>query len=91
MAVQKILLKCEDCGGAMELNEDQTVSFCPFCGSKNFLLDSDAVSIEKIKKEKEIELEKIKQEGSKERYEIIMAIIIAIVGYIAAMIIFPLI
>ena len=49
-----ISLRCEDCQGTMEIDEDREVLSCPYCGSKKILPVSDAVKIEKIKSQAEV-------------------------------------
>ena len=52
-------MKCNECGGTLELNEDRDIICCPYCGSKELIEESDEVKIERIKsktrlKEKEL-------------------------------------
>ncbi|MBR3761843.1 MAG: DUF4839 domain-containing protein [Lachnospiraceae bacterium] len=67
-----IQLKCKECGGTMSVYSDRIVLSCPFCGSKEMVHESDKVTIERIKNQtyKEIELEKIKLENTKEQRKI---------------------
>ena len=58
-----ISLKCEDCLGTMEIDEDREVLTCPYCGSKKIIPISDAVKIEKIRRESELEMEKFKEKA----------------------------
>lgn len=64
-------LKCRDCGGTMSSEEGNTILFCPYCGSKELIPESDDVKIERIKSQayREIELEKIKYMSEKEKRE----------------------
>lgn len=65
----KILqLKCQSCGGVMNVTEDSPVLFCQFCGSKELIHESDDVTIQRIKSKtfKEVEIEKLKHEERKE-------------------------
>lgn len=57
-----ISLRCEDCLGTMEVDENREVLTCPYCGSKKMLPVSDAVKIEKIKQEAEIEKTRLDDE-----------------------------
>lgn len=54
-----IKMRCDDCGGTMEVDKELDIMSCPYCNSKKIFLDSDDVKIEKVKANKEIELEKI--------------------------------
>ena len=40
MEVRK--LKCHQCGGAIQLDDDRQVLFCPYCGSQELLIDNDS-------------------------------------------------
>lgn len=46
-----ISMRCKDCGGILEVDETQNVMFCPYCGSKELILESDEVKKERIKYE----------------------------------------
>lgn len=65
---QKTLqLRCQSCNGMMTVNEDSPVLFCQFCGSKELIIESDNVKIQRIKSKayKEVEMEKLKHEEVK--------------------------
>lgn len=57
-----IRLRCSECGGTMD--NQNGILFCPFCGSKELIDESDAVKIEQIRNNtaKEIEFEHLKYE-----------------------------
>lgn len=42
-------LKCQNCNGVMDVDEDKMIAFCPYCGSKNLIIESDVVRVERIK------------------------------------------
>lgn len=42
-------LKCQDCNGVMDIDEDKMIAFCPYCGSKKLIMESDVVKVEKIR------------------------------------------
>lgn len=44
-----VALRCQDCGGIMEVDEDGEIMQCPYCGSKRIVEVSDTVRIEKIR------------------------------------------
>ena len=54
-----ISLKCEACNGMMDVDEDREILTCPYCGSKNLIPISDAVKIEKIRQEAELEKKRL--------------------------------
>ncbi|MDO4647105.1 MAG: zinc-ribbon domain-containing protein [Eubacteriales bacterium] len=62
--VRTVHLRCKDCGGIMEANPDTQEMQCPFCGSRELILDSDEVAAQKIRSStyKEIEMAKLQQE-----------------------------
>ena len=49
-------LKCEECGGIMEIDETKSIICCPYCGSKELIDESDAVKIAKIESDAEIQM-----------------------------------
>ena len=65
-------LKCSSCGADLEYNEDNQIIFCPYCGSKELVIEDDTRHIiantylkakDKDNKHEE-ELEKIKQDNA---------------------------
>ena len=44
-------LNCKNCGGELTVDEQGKYLTCPFCGSKEFIIDSDAVAVEKIRQQ----------------------------------------
>jgi len=63
-----VLLKCKVCGGTLRVDANKSVLVCPFCQSTELLVESDDVTIQRIKSEtyKEVELEKLKHEEKME-------------------------
>ena len=53
MSQNTIHLQCRSCGGNLDVDRNQSLIFCPFCGSKELLVDSDAVAVEKIRQQTE--------------------------------------
>lgn len=45
-------MSCKNCGASLEI-DDKSIVFCPYCGSKEIIIDSDDVKIQKIDLEKE--------------------------------------
>ena len=64
-----ISMRCKDCGGILEVDETQNVMFCPYCGSKELILESDEVKKERIRTNAEttIEIERMGFEVKKEQ------------------------
>ena len=54
----RVSLKCKSCNGTMEVDPEREILSCPYCGSRDLLVESDAVRIEQIKSQtkKDIEL-----------------------------------
>lgn len=40
---------CRNCGGIMDMDEDGEMLTCPFCGTKEMIVESDAVKMQKIR------------------------------------------
>jgi len=64
-----VSMRCKECGGILEGSGNELV--CPYCGSKELVLDSDAVAVEKIRNEtyREFQNKKIEKEEKKEEKE----------------------
>lgn len=54
-------MKCPNCNGELIINEAQSYYECPFCGSKQKIVESDAVKKARI--QSELEKEKIKADN----------------------------
>lgn len=66
--MKTIQLKCKNCNGLMEVDEEKQEAVCPYCGNREKLVDSDTVAVEKIKSKtyKEMELAKMENENRKQ-------------------------
>ena len=64
-----ILMKCKACGATVQVNSEQTELICPYCKSKELILDSDAVKAEKVRSQAYVEVEKEKLKHDKEMNE----------------------
>lgn len=53
-----IRMICQECGGTMDIDKDKSILCCPYCGSKKLIVENDAVRIERIKAEHELEMQK---------------------------------
>jgi len=53
MSQNTIHLQCKSCGGNLDIDRNQSLIFCPFCGSRELLIVSDAVAVEKIRQQTE--------------------------------------
>ena len=66
--VKLIKLRCKNCNGEMTIDSNEKQITCPYCGTKQVILDSDAVKIEKEKYKtiKEMQVNQFKAEKEKE-------------------------
>ena len=46
--IKTLLLKCQNCNGELTVSEDMHAMLCPYCGSKELIIESDAVKIAKL-------------------------------------------
>ncbi len=69
--VKTIKLRCKECSGIMEVDSEKQEVYCPYCGNKEMIADSDAVAVEKIRSKtyKDVEMAKMKQEKEKSESE----------------------
>lgn len=89
-------LKCQECNGTMEFDSSKEIMSCPFCGSKNIMINSDQVKIEKMRLDHDMQkhvydLQKDERESDKVRKSNIFNSFIDLVvflGPILALIIF---
>lgn len=61
-----ISLRCKECDGFLEVDEDRVVTFCPYCGSKELIEESDDVKKERIRSKAHTEIELGKQETERQ-------------------------
>lgn len=62
-----VALRCQDCGGIMEVDEDGEIIQCPYCGSKRIVEVSDTVRIEKIRSKHQLEEKKLELDAKTEK------------------------
>lgn len=65
-SAKSIHLKCRSCNGIMSVDTERTVLSCPYCGSKEFIIENDEVTIERIRSAAYKEVELGKQQAYKE-------------------------
>ncbi len=74
-----IILKCANCGGHLEVDNDNDIAKCPFCGTYKLLVENDEVvreriinktlqdvASEKIQADREVELTRLKLQAQEE-------------------------
>lgn len=72
-----ISLRCEDCLGIMEVDENREIFTCPYCGSKKILPISDEVKIAKIKSDIDIKKMEIEKDEKARTFKMSVIILIA--------------
>ena len=75
-----ISLRCKDCLGTMDVDEDREVFSCPYCGSKKILPLSDKVKITKIKSQAQLESERMAYEAKREDTRVAIKVLAVIYG-----------
>lgn len=48
-SLKTIKLKCEACGGELEIKAEKSIAVCPFCGSTSLIIEDKDITIEKIR------------------------------------------
>jgi len=85
MSDKIIRMRCGECDGFLDIDKSRELLFCPFCGSKSLIVDSDAVKIVKdnnaanIKMHKmdvDLEIEKIRKGREPSAFENIIGMIV---------------
>lgn len=72
MAIKMVRLKCQNCGSSLDLDMDNLMAYCPYCGQK-LLFDVDQIGNILLEKEKtkqkvidrDIETKRIENEQKK--------------------------
>lgn len=62
-------IKCKNCNGLMNIDDEREILSCPYCGSKELVAESDDVTIERIRNRtyKEVEFKKMEREDEREK------------------------
>ena len=66
---QRIKMSCTKCGSAMELETNQQVIFCPYCGAKELIIESDSVKEARINAEMNERLAAERRKTANELYQ----------------------
>ena len=66
------ILKCKSCNGTMEMDEERPILFCPYCGSKELVEESDDVIKARIDANAKVKMneQKLKHEEEIEKLQI---------------------
>ena len=86
-----IKLKCKECGGIMDRDENRPILYCPYCGSKELVEESDEVTKARIEastrlKQNEQELSYKEKSDKKDAIESIVFFLCATIIIILALI-----
>ena len=54
-AVRTIRMRCKNCDGTMEADAENRILTCPYCGSRELIVESDAVRLEKLRAKQALE------------------------------------
>lgn len=46
-----ITMKCQDCGATMDIDPEKQIIYCPYCGSKHLIEESDDVKKARLDKD----------------------------------------
>lgn len=76
---RSVRMECQDCGGVMNVAEDEQVLECSYCKSKRLIIESDAAKIEQMRRQTYREVEVAKAKMKKERQKSIGSIILKVV------------
>lgn len=88
---QTVALRCQDCGGIMEVDEDGEIMQCPYCGSKRIVEVSDTVRIEKIRSKHQLEEKKLELDAKVEKDKWDYLLITALVASLTLIVLIALI
>ncbi|MCF0229751.1 MAG: zinc ribbon domain-containing protein [Parasporobacterium sp.] len=64
--VKTVKLRCKNCNAVMEMDADKKELTCQYCGSKEVILESDTVTVEKLRSDTYKEVEKMHTDTYKE-------------------------
>ena len=65
-----VAMKCPQCGAEMMIDPDHEFTMCEFCGSKQFLNESDEVKAERLRRDRETAVAKANAEAEIEKKKI---------------------
>lgn len=62
-SVRTILMRCKNCNGELTINENKNLILCPYCGSKEIILESDTVRAAQIHSQAYLNVEMTRMEN----------------------------
>ena len=78
-------MKCKNCGADLKLDAKRKITYCPFCGSKDPITESDDVFIARMKNDLALERLKLEKKRLKTRFSDLTEDTQAIIVYFLAM------
>lgn len=63
------VMTCKTCGGQLKIDGDEPVLSCPYCGSKELIIEDKDVSIARIQSASELKKEQMRYQYIQERYQ----------------------
>ena len=67
--VQRIKMSCQKCGSSTELDSEKQILFCPYCGAKELIVESDYVKEARIKAASREKIAENKRQAANEIYD----------------------
>lgn len=87
-----ISLRCKACDGLLEVDENNRIFYCPYCGSKELVEESDEVKKERIRSDAQTKIELGKMDTEiKKQQESRKTLLYWIIGFIGALLAYVLI
>ncbi len=68
--VYMITLRCEKCGGIMNIDPEREIVSCPYCGSRKLIKYSDEVTVESIRAKTKLKKQSIISDADVEKHRI---------------------
>lgn len=68
--VYMITLRCEKCGGIMNIDPEREIVSCPYCGSRKLIKYSDEVMVESIRAKTKLKKQSIISDADVEKHRI---------------------
>ncbi|MBE5790275.1 MAG: hypothetical protein E7325_11660 [Clostridiales bacterium] len=65
----RIRLSCQKCGSSMELDKNKPILFCPYCGAKELLTESDYVKEARINADAKEKIAEVRRQTANDIYE----------------------
>lgn len=67
---KRVKLRCKDCGATMTIEADNQQAVCPYCGSKEIIIEDTKVTLERIKSKTAKDLSNIEFKKAQEKNKV---------------------